>query len=97
MKTKLLTLAALLTLATGCVTGKGWQGLIPDKDVDLINPIITLMTPYGQQTVRADRISTRVNPAGNNPLSPLPNPNVTNQTVTLPISTNLPTVILNAK
>lgn len=74
MKPKLLLIAALMCAGlTGCVSGKGWQGLIPDKDVEIINPIITVMTPYGQQTLRADRIATRVNPAGTNPLPPLNN------------------------
>ena len=66
----LLLLATLPLFTNGCVTGRGWQGLIPDKDVEIANGILTLMTPYGQQTLRFDRFATRVDPAGTNAVGP---------------------------
>jgi hypothetical protein len=73
MKTKLL-LFALPLLLSGCVTGKGWQGILPGKDLDAINCTVTLSTPWGTETIHADRISSRIDP-GANALAPLPAPN----------------------
>lgn len=61
--------AALLTLP-GCAWGvggsNGWKGLIPDKDVEITNPVAIIATPWGTQTLKADRIATRVDPRGTN-------------------------------
>ena len=90
----MLALAAGLAIAllqTGCVSGKGWQGLIPDKDVDIEDPFMTVMTPWGQQTLKAAAIRTRVNPSGTNPMPPLPPvpTNLVESSSAATVSTNL--------
>lgn len=59
---------ALLVCSTGCMSSK-WARLIPEnKDADID---ITVPTPWGLQKAI---IHTRVDPAGTNPLPPLPKP-----------------------
>lgn len=62
MKTCILLLLSL-TLLNGCVT-KGWQGLVPGKDVTAENFSATLSTPWGTQTIKADKFTTRVTTNG---------------------------------
>ncbi len=74
MKKLIFLLLPILALAlTGCVTGKGWQGLIPGKDAEFQNVKILLSTPWGTETFTADRIATRVDNSGSssNNLPPL--------------------------
>lgn len=87
---KLISLTILLLPLTGCVTGRGWQGLIPGKDLDLLDATITLSTPWGTETIHAARISTRVDP-GANILPPLPLPGTNTPVVVTGPATVTPT------
>ena len=72
MKKLLSLLLALAALPLGgCVTGKGYQGLVPGKDVDVDEWTDRIVTPWGHREFVAKGLRTRVNPKGSNPLPPL--------------------------
>lgn len=68
----MLMLLLLSGCLTGCVSGKGFQGLFPEKDARMRGVTLILATPWGTQTVKIDEVDTRVNPGGSNPLPALP-------------------------
>jgi outer membrane murein-binding lipoprotein Lpp len=68
MKTKnkflsVIATLSLLLLVSGCVN-RGWQGMVPGKNVYMKNFSATVSTPWGTQTMKADELKTTVSEFG---------------------------------
>lgn len=94
MKRYALSIALLPLLLTSCVSGKGWQGFVPGKDIDMDDATITVSTPWGTQTIHAKQVRSRVNPQGKRavsldpvPVSPTPSTNTTGYILLQPVGT----------
>lgn len=83
----LATLALLVALLSGCVTGKGYQGLVPGKDVDVEEWTDRIVTPWGHREFVARGLRTRV--ASTNSLPSLPLPVLTNR----PAASSMPSEV----
>lgn len=70
---KKLVILTSLVLLCGCVQNKGWQGLVPGKDVRMRGVTVLVATPWGTQTLKIDELDSRTEASTNN-LPVLPKP-----------------------
>lgn len=83
----LLPLSILLVL-TGCVTNKGWQGLVPGKDIQADVFKHSVVTPWGHSELQIEGLRSWVNPDGSRTDVPLEQ-ETGDSTVELPVRLKL--------